>query len=278
MASPRSLHDRLSAAAAKLRGYGDDDDALSVEAVAAPKGWVLLQREEQAGASASSSSVPLTLDRALKAALVKAAKDTDTVFSACAEEGVKAFLAGEFTPPRTPARSGAGYSKTTLTITLPDALREEVRRVSPGRSEEAGYRITESSVALSWLLSELGVRRPGEDTQPFMLQQIPQAWYAHWQAAAAEQGVSLDSVLADGIRALRDGVWVMPRPVRPAKGSGVQQSGQGHKKLTVQIETGLLEFLDVQAPALAREYGVKVFPGTVGMAILKDRLGLPDGA
>jgi hypothetical protein len=43
----------------------------------------------------------------------------------------------------------------------------------------------------------------------------------------------------------------------------------------VRVDSELLEFLEEQAPLLAEKHDRKVFPGTIGLAILKDRLGLP---
>jgi hypothetical protein len=187
-------------------------------------------------------------------------------------EPVRKFLAGEFTPPETPSRPpGKGYSKTTLSVTFPETLREEVRAVLPDRSKQAGYRITESSIALSWLLSELGVSRPGEGTEKLELQ-LPRPLRDHLVQAAAAQGVEPGAVVEAGFRDLVSGAWSMPKPERAPYGS---QSGLKHGKLPLWVDAGLLAEVSELAPRLADEFGVKVGPTTIAIAVLKNRLGEP---
>jgi hypothetical protein len=169
----RPWRDRLKTAADLLRAAGHDkavqgdaevagayaSAARDVEAVLAPGGWNWLRETE--GTQAEMVSLPLTMDRRLKNLLAKAAEDTGTVPSAAVAEGYRAFLEGRFVPPRVQqTRGDAGYSKTTMTVTVPKALRAEVSARIPQVAEEAGYRITLSSIALEWLMDELGVDRP----------------------------------------------------------------------------------------------------------------------
>ncbi|MFF1298111.1 MULTISPECIES: hypothetical protein [unclassified Streptomyces] len=138
-----------------------EEAAMDVEAVLAPGGWNWL-RETQATQS-EMASMGLTIDRRLKDALSKAAEDTGTMPSAAVVKGFQAFVEGRFVPPEVKqTRGSAGYSKTTLTVTFPKALQAEVRARIPQVAEKAGYRITLSSIAIEWLLEELGVERPSD--------------------------------------------------------------------------------------------------------------------
>jgi hypothetical protein len=155
----RPWRDRLKTAAALLRRDGQEEAARDVEAVLAPGGWNWLRETE--ATQSEVVSLPLTMDRRLKDAIAKAAEDTGTVPSAAVAEGFRAFLEGRFVPPRVQqARGRAGYSKTTMTVTVPKQLRAEVSARLPQVVEEAGYRITLSSIAIEWLMEELGVERP----------------------------------------------------------------------------------------------------------------------
>jgi len=171
----RPWRDRLKTAAELLRAAGHDkavqgeqdvagayaDAARDVEAVLAPGGWNWLRETEST--QGEMVSLPLTMDRRLKDAIAKAAEDTGTVPSAAVAEGYRKFLAGEFVPPEVKLTRGrAGYSKTTMTITVSKQLRAEVSARLPQAVEKAGYRITLSSLAIEWLLDELGVERPAD--------------------------------------------------------------------------------------------------------------------
>jgi hypothetical protein len=149
----------LKTAAELLRNDGHEEAARDVEAVLAPGGWNWLRETEPT--QSEMVPLPLTMDRRLKDALAKAAEDTGTVPSAAVAEGYRAFLEGRFVPPRVQrSRGSAGYSKTTMTVTVPKELRAEVSARIPAVQDKAGYRITLSSIAVEWLMEELGVERP----------------------------------------------------------------------------------------------------------------------
>jgi regulator of protease activity HflC (stomatin/prohibitin superfamily) len=169
----RPWRDRLKTAAELLRtasddkaGQGDEkaasayaDAARDVEAVLAPGGWNWLRETE--ATQSEMVSMGLTMDKRLKNALSAAAENTGTVPSAAVVKGYQAFLEGRFVPPRVQStRGSAGYSKTTLTVTFPKSLQAEVRARIPQVEEAEGYRITLSSIAIEWLMDELGVERP----------------------------------------------------------------------------------------------------------------------
>lgn len=270
------LRQGLEIARERLKEDGHLDSAAYVEAVLAPRGWIPLKDSET---SPPTSPLSLTITKSFKAALVSAAAEFDVVLASLAEEGFRAVLETDWLPPKTVSSRSlptASDGRAVLQLQVDDPLRQRVQAVVADLAERAGYRVTLSSIALSWMADQLGVRRPGENTQPLLLQFIPRAWCAHWEAVAAERGVTLQSVMEDGIRALQDGSWEMPKPVRSAKGSGVIVTADNAvRKLSVRVDTELLDYLDEQAPLLAVKFDRKVFPATIGLAILKDRLGLP---
>jgi len=251
-----------------------------VDTVLAPRGWMGLRDSETSGPTVPLS---LTITKGLKDQLKAAEAEFGLPLASLAEDGFRAVLETDWLPSKTvEKRSLRAYqddpanARAVLQLQVDTALRDRVREALPEITERAGYRVTVSSVALSWMADELGVKRPGENTQPLLLQHLPHAWCEYWVTVAAERGVSVQSVMEDGIRALRDGSWKMPKPVRPAKGSGFRTQGVHETRaFSVRVDTELLEFLDEAAPRLARELGRKVFPATIGLAILKDRLGLP---
>lgn len=267
------LRQGLEMAREYLKGEAQYELQSYVDAVLAPRGWERLKASEDLG---PTSPLSLTMTRELKAELEQAASRMDVVLDTLAEEGMRAALETGWLPPRTVVNK-APSSKTVLQLDVSRELRERVQaRIDTGElKERAGYRVTQSSIAISWMADQLGVRRPGEGTQPMLLQFVPRALVAHWESVAASRGVTLESVLEDGIRALRDGSWEFPRPVRAAKGAGVHVPGGDVRNLVVRVDTELLEFLDEQAPVLAKKHDRKVFPGTIALAILKDRLGEP---
>lgn len=249
-----------------------------VDAVLAPRGWMRLRDSDGSG---STVPLSLTIRVGLRKELKKAEADFDVSLASLAEEGFRAVLETDWLPSNAVQgrqlptdRTDPNNAKAVLQLQVDTRLRDQVREALPELTKRAGHRVTLSSVALSWMADQLGVKRPGEDTQPLVLQFIPRSWSAHWEAVAAERGVSLQSVMDDGIRALRDGTWQMPRPVRSAKGAGILQTNETGK-FTVRVDSELLEYLEQQAPVLAEQFDRQVFPGKIGLEILKDRLGLP---
>lgn len=153
----RPWRERLQKAANVLRADGHEEEALDVEAVLAPGAWNWLREIEPT--QGGVVKMPLTMDVRLKNAIAQAAEDRSSVPSAVVAEGFRAFLSGEFVPPRVVRAAGNGYSKTTMTVTVPRGLRDQVAAKIPQVAEEAGYRITLSSIAVEWLLDQLGVER-----------------------------------------------------------------------------------------------------------------------
>jgi hypothetical protein len=274
------LRQGLALARDQLKKDGHLELQAYVDAVLAPRGWMALRDSEQ---SVTTVPLSLTITSGLKAELKAAAAEFDVVLDSLAEEGFNQALEKGWLPPRTVDKrslpsyqDNPAYAKAILQLQVDADLRDRVREALPEMTERAGYRVTMSGIAVAWIADQLGVRRPGENLQPLLLQVIPRAWRDHWEAVATERDVTLQSVLEDGIRALRDGSWQMPRPVRAAKGSGMATENVV-RKVMVRIDADLLDYLDEAAPRLAEQHGRKVFPGTIALAILKDRLGLPAG-
>lgn len=259
-----SIHDRLNAAAARLSQVGDHDSAEAVRAVAAPGGWNLLRAAQ--GSGREVTNLTLSTNTTIKSALNAAAEEFGVVLSHLATEGFEQVRDGLWIPAKV-GRSQGG-ARTVVNVTIDDAVRREVRAMLPRLSQEAGYRITEGSIALSWLCEELGVDRGTGAMFPLVL---PKPLRDHFMAAV-ESGVSLEEVVQGRVAELESGAWVMPRPVRRPKGT---QADVEVAKMPLRLDDRVRDALEELAPRLAAEFGVQVFPGTVVRAILTDRLGEP---
>jgi hypothetical protein len=151
---------RLTAAAETLRTSrtkAHKDAAEAIDAVLAPGGWRLLRPKD---AGTTGTNLALGMDQGLKAALVAAAEERNAVLSEDVSEGFRRFLAGQWTPdkPRRATRnSGATTSRTNLNVRPDGELRERVREHLPAASAQAGWRITETHVAIGWLLHHYGI-------------------------------------------------------------------------------------------------------------------------
>jgi hypothetical protein len=250
-----------------------------VDAVLAPRGWTLLRDSEQIGPTVALS---LTITKGLKKDLKDAAAERDGVLDSLAEEGFRAALKAGWLPPKTVDKrllpeyrtDPEQMAKAVLQLQVDASLRNQVQERAEEMTQRAGYRVTVSSVAVSWIADELGVERPtGDETRLMLLQLVPRTLAAHWKSAAEARGMTLAQVLTDGIRELRGGAWEMPRPVRAAKGTA--PALEETTKLYARLDADLVDYLDEQAPVLAERFGRQVFPGKIALAILKDRLGEP---
>jgi hypothetical protein len=156
-----SLRDRAAAGAAKLKRYGDHEEAAAIEAFLAPGGWVKLRDSENRG---ELVHVSFSMSAALKAALEKASDELASPLPALAEQAYRAVLETDWRPPRigrTPRER-----KAVLNFKVDAALRSRVREALVRLTEEAGYRVTESSVVVSWMCEELGVDRASVSAAP----------------------------------------------------------------------------------------------------------------
>lgn len=258
----------LALAAQQLDQGGHTESAALVREVAAPDGWKRLRAASFADLSQSSSNLPLTVDESLKFKIRAAALKMDVALSTVVAEGYQAVLDGEWVPPqvRRNRSRDSEYVKSVLNVRLGNELREQVRAKLPELTEAAGYRVTESSIAVSWLLEEFGLERPGGEDVSLVVM-VPEDVREAWAVRAEARGLSLQDVAEDGIRSLVDGSWVLPRPSRSASVPRV--------KLTVRVSSELHARLVELAAGFSSSFGVKVYPSTIVRAILSDRLGQP---
>jgi hypothetical protein len=273
MAHP--IRERLTLASQRLKEAGYPDSAADVEAVLAPGGWTMLRAA--AGSSPSSSkgasNLSITTGQDIKGALKAAADEIGVTLSAVAEDGFRALVEGRWAPPGVadrvvlPSSQKAG-GRTVLNLSIPESLRERVRAMLPTLSAEAGYEVTEPRLALIWTMEELGVEPPaGAQGMKFV---IRKSLRDHLVSEADRQSLGLQEVLEGGIRALVDGSWEMPRPQRAAS-----RPEETAAKLTVPVDNDLLVRLHEMAPEISDRMDYRVYPGTIALAILRNRLGEP---
>ncbi|MGW2739163.1 hypothetical protein ACWC4D_33810 [Streptomyces sp. NPDC001288] len=307
-----SYHDRLNTAASLLRevGHGKSveadrlaeagdtsaagtfrrdaelafDSAAAVESVVSSRGYMLLEREEIRG---STSTLSLTIDSALKKALVDAGGSFGVVFSGLAEDAYRRVRDERWVPEKQ-SRARSRQSKAVLNVSVNDTLRSEVRAMLPELSETAGYQVAEANIVLTYICDELGIERFG--AKGVLKLRFPQPLIKHWQDRAAELGTTVLAVAEEVLPAFLDGSWV-PSIRDPKARTRVQdESGTGRtvwsveglpwanaeiRSLSLPLDEDLLAGLRARAEVLSQEAGYLVYPGAVVRAILTDRLGEP---
>lgn len=258
--------ERAARGAAKLKKYGDHDEAAAIEAFLARGGWVHLKDTEQ---RTGLSHISYTVPEQLKLALQDASAEFGWPLPALTEAGYRAVLETSWRPPEIGRRTTPNRGKrTTLNFEIDAELRRQVQQELPRLSQEAKYRVSESSIALSWMCEELGV---DQGLGKSMLLVLPQALRDHF-VAAEKAGTSLEDIVNRGIQGLLDGEWELPRPSRAAKGTAVDAE---RAKLTVRVNPDLREALHEMAPELSERLKYRVYPGTIVRGILTERLGEP---
>lgn len=288
---PRSIHDRLAVAADLLTRIAADDlplsevdkgaaadSAAAVKAVAEPGGWTLLRSRNTAPADGRQQPFTLSMSPDLKNALADAAEEFGVVLSATVAEGFQRALDGEWIPPKGRSGSGAG-----LNVRVSADLYRRVQEALPALSEQAGHKLSRSSIAIAYLADQLGVDRAPGGSVSMML---PKPLVDHFEAAEAS-GASLQEILEDGIRSLLSGAD-MPRfrawtriSARKRNADGTWQTPEKRvvpaqpTRLTVPVDYELVVALHELAPRLSKELGALLHPGTIARGILTDRLGEP---
>lgn len=242
------------------------ESAAAVRAALEPGGWRALQ--QKTGYEDKFVNLPVLMGVGLRQELEEAGRELRIPsLSSVAADGLRAVAEGRFVPPRVYTGSG---EKRNLNVKVPGDVKEQVAKMLPALSQEAGYRVSLASIVTWWLADELGVNLPAP-TAPVRLV-IGSRLVKHFQARAGELGVELSQVLEDGIRDLVSGAWVFPAAPRAAKGSRPEDTPT---RLNITIDDELrMDLLEI-APRLAQELGRQVYPGTVALAILRDRLGEP---
>ncbi|MFJ8657419.1 hypothetical protein ACIRNU_34415 [Streptomyces rochei] len=286
----RPMRDRLKTAADLLQEAGHDDYAADVRAILAPAGWTLLRPEP--GSGTKDANVPLSMAETLKKSLVLAGEEMGVSLSAVAREGYLAVAEGRWVPPRILTerrRRGSGpVPKTNLNVRVPQDLVDRVRPLLPKLTEELGYRVSMNSIGAAWLAEELGVDQPSADDLGRLPLVTAKRLVDHVFQEVERRGTTVDEVVSAGIRDLLAGSWDLPMSgwnavsARPREG-GVwtvdPKVGPRYPvkvaKIVVRLPEDLLGELRVWCAARSETSELPVHPGTVGIAILKDRLGEP---
>lgn len=160
---PRPMRDRLLTAAQLLEDAGHPENAADVRAVAAPGGWTLL-RAGTAAESTSGTNLALTIDRDLRDLLKAKADEFGVTLGSVVADGFRKVLAGEWMPPKL-ARSSTA-NKVVLNVRVDDSLRKQIDAEKDRLTADAGYRVTQSSIAIAWMAEDLGVDVATVDTDP----------------------------------------------------------------------------------------------------------------
>jgi hypothetical protein len=263
---------------------GLQDVAADIDAVLAPRGWTMLREGTPAG---STSALSLTMTKALKEAFKSAEADFAAPLGALAEEGFRAALEG-WLPPKTLKRrsrtaqeaAAKATERAVLQLQVDDVLRKQVEKVLPKLTKTAGYPVTLSSIAISWIADQLGVDRPTADNLGSLGLVMPKPLLEHVLSAAEARGTTVDKVLEDGVRDMLNGTRVPQISDRPRTASGTWTAAAApveRGKLTVSLDAELLEAVRERAGELNETAPRPVHPGTIAIALLKDRLGEPDG-
>jgi hypothetical protein len=158
------MRDRLTLAAQRLEEAGHPDSAADVRAVLAPGGWTLLRAKDTPDKAAAGTNLPLTIDRGLRDALKEKADEFGITLGAVVADGFRKVLAGEWLPPR--LATTPTTNKVVLNVRVDDSLRKQIDAIKAGLSQEAGYRVTQSSIAIAWMAEDLGVDVATVDTEP----------------------------------------------------------------------------------------------------------------
>lgn len=266
--------------------------ALDVDAMLAPRGWTILRDSDEA---ATLAQLSLTITRALREALKSAEAEFLAPLGPLADQGLRAALDG-WLPPRTLVRRARtaqeaatkATERAVLQIEVNAVLRKQVQDKLEEMTKRAGYRVTLSSIAISWIADQLGVDRPTADNLDKLSLVLHQAMRDHVVSAAAARGVTVEQVLEDGVREFLDGSWtpqlsgwnVLEERPRGVDGLWQAKSAEpsvpkDRARLAVHMDEDLLDGLRRRALEMNEESSYPVYPGTIALAILKDRLGEP---
>ncbi|MFJ8727737.1 hypothetical protein [Streptomyces sp. NPDC093269] len=267
--------DRLREAGTRLNDPAYAESAGQVEAFLLPGAWTALRAESGQGKPRAGDTQTVTVEvpsEAIKQALLKAAPEKDAEsLSKVAEEGYQAFLKGRWMPPRKmQAPPGSKNARIVVNLTIDKELRRQVRELLPVRSQEAGYRIYEATIALYWLTEEFGIDLQAEETFVLYVRH-PLKGFLEEQVAA--RGTSLDAEIAAGIREITGGGFVPPRPSWRKYGPF---SNDAREKLHVRVPESVGSELEDLASSLSGQLGFRFSPQTLAVEILRHRLGEPE--
>lgn len=280
--------DSASAEKARLCAESAYDAASAVESILAPRGYLLLRREEQPG---TGSPLTVTLNEELKKTLLAAGEEFGVVFSGLAEEAYRLVRDGEWLPPKAAkAPRGTGGGKAVLNVRIDANLREQVQEMLPSLIERAGYRITEGGIVLAHICEELGIERPGAGEAEWLRMVMPAPLVEYLQEQVKAEKLTFAKVLEDGLTDMADGAGVVPlnqwitdvesRPRDGGKWSPVVPeaplSAFERARLDLKLHPDLMDRIRHRAGVETSRHGVLVHPGAVARAILTSRLGEPE--
>ncbi|MFF9003703.1 hypothetical protein ACF1GW_39060 [Streptomyces achromogenes] len=278
--------DEGAAGKARRRSETAYDSAAAVEAVLAPRGYLLLSKSDERASSSpvrrSSDSLALSVTVRLKEAVMAAAAEYDVPFPphGLAEEAYQRVLAGEWEPPR-PARmpKGMGGGQAVINVMIKSGLRQQLRELLPELSDRLGFKVTESNIIVSYICEELGIERPSTGSVDSLTTRFRKSQIRHWEEQAAGRGLSLQQVVESRMPALLDGSWIPERSsYMTAEKRGPRTkawSEDERQRLYLPLKKELLAGLRAKADELTESTGHLVYPGSVVRAILTDELGEP---
>lgn len=261
-----SVRPLLAETVAFLKEHGKYEHAAAVETVNAPRGYLLLQRTE----TSSPRPLSLTTTKSVRDQLRQAEKDFEQVLDSLADKAYRLVLDGTWMPPemKKPRRHHAGEETAVFQLKVDSALWDRVQQELPRLTEAAGYKVTHSSIILSYLCDELGVYRGVGRSVPLVL---PVELRDHF-VAAREAGADLDALVNERVRELAAGSWSMPRPSKAQKGTWASEK---QAKIYILLDPDVQDAVQVLAPELSEQHGLYITPGTIVRAALTDRLGEP---
>lgn len=287
----REAGDSESAEAAGKRADEAYAGAAAVEAVIAPRGYLLLRDDQEK--RESTSNLPVSMSEDLRNTLTAVAAEFGAVFAGMAEDAFRKVLEDGWIPPETPrGAAGTRGTKKNLNLKVDDSLRQQVRDMLPELSREAGYKISEANIVLSYICDELGVERAGAVSLERLETRVQRPLLEHFHVQAGAAGLAFQEIVEDGIRELLVGAWTperhpyladvasRPRAVQDRKmwvsASGREWSDSGLRaRLSVPLDPELLASLRAKTDELSKELGFLVYPGSVVRQILTRRLGEP---
>ncbi|HEX5569693.1 MAG TPA: hypothetical protein VFY14_22700 [Streptomyces sp.] len=155
-----AVRDQLTEASAVLSRHGRPDLADAVEYVNSPRGFATVERLygpaylKEVLPSIRPDNMPIGMERQAREHIKAAAKAAGDTLTEVVEEGLRAFVAGEFRPGK-PARAAYGQGDRVNLNLRPDAaLVEQAAELCQDEAlaAELGWEPRVTTVARLWLL------------------------------------------------------------------------------------------------------------------------------
>jgi len=155
-AKDHQVKNRLVEAAAVLREHQRPDLADAVDYVLSPKGWPMLGRlRSAAGGSDLPKNLPISMQRPVKEHIKRAAAAKGDDLTTVVEEGLRAFINGDFRPGRPPRAEYGTSDRVNLNLRPDGELVQQAKAMCEDKAlpeEWLGWRPSVSVVARLWLL------------------------------------------------------------------------------------------------------------------------------